>query len=108
MDTQSSKILSRDPAIDLMRVISILVILLHHLPAYGLNVWKILDDALPLHLSFLGHQSRYLGLGSFVFISGYLLHGRNYRMKSLSDVTAFLKKRFVRIYPLYYLASPDA
>ena len=67
----------RDQSIDLMRFVAVIIIvLLHHMPSYYFNIYDLRTFNIPVDLSFLGHLTRYLGLGSFVFISGYLMSAK--------------------------------
>lgn len=44
------------------------------------------------------------GLGLLFFISGYLLYHNHPRMAGRPDIVNFIKKRVLRIYPLYWVA----
>ena len=50
-----------------------------------------------------GWQTTYCVLATFTFISGFF--GANNRISTWQDVGAYYKKRLLRIYPLYALAS---
>ncbi len=80
--------------LDFLRGVSILyIIAVRHLDDYAGQFYNsLLDDALT-----------YSFLGTFVFISGYLLSINN-EIKNTDDIIKFLRKRFIRIYPLYFLA----
>lgn len=45
-----------------------------------------------------------MGLGLFIFISGYLLYYNNPSINSFQDIFSFYKKRLLRIFPLYWVA----
>lgn len=45
-----------------------------------------------------------MGLGLFIFMSGYLLYYNNHSINSLQNVLSFYKKRVLRIFPLYWAA----
>jgi peptidoglycan/LPS O-acetylase OafA/YrhL len=45
-----------------------------------------------------------MGLGLFIFMSGYLLYYNNNSINSFQSVLSFYKKRLLRIYPLYWAA----
>lgn len=45
-----------------------------------------------------------MGLGLFIFMSGYLIYYNNHSINSLENVFDFYKKRLLRIYPLYWAA----
>jgi len=92
---------------DAMRALAIFIILFHHLTTYSFNFYDLNNFGIPLNLSELNQLNRYLGLGLFVFLSGYFI---NIKEKDFLDVTilkSFFYKRFLRIFPLYYLAIPS-
>jgi peptidoglycan/LPS O-acetylase OafA/YrhL len=77
--------------IDTIKVISVMLIIIHH------------GDAFLYHYIF-GNLDPYLGrvgLALFTFVSGYALYKNNVQ---ISSIKAFYKKRLLRIYPLYLLA----
>lgn len=45
-----------------------------------------------------------MGLGLFIFMSGYLLYYNNHSIKSFQSVLSFYRKRLLRIFPLYWAA----
>jgi Predicted acyltransferases len=45
-----------------------------------------------------------MGLGLFIYMSGYLLYYNNYSINSFQSVLSFYKKRLLRIFPLYWAA----
>jgi peptidoglycan/LPS O-acetylase OafA/YrhL len=79
---------------DFLRAIAILyIVVVHHLDDYAGNIYQSkLDDIL-----------RALCLGLFMFISGYLL-SLNAPIHNKGDLWDFMRRRFLRIYPLYVLA----
>jgi peptidoglycan/LPS O-acetylase OafA/YrhL len=81
--------------IDFLRSISIIFIMITHSPAYIHNNYFI--NNLSPYLS-------YLGLGMFVFLSGYLIYYKNPIIRTKSDIIAFYTKRIKRIYILYWIA----
>jgi len=50
-----------------------------------------------------GNYLTIASLSVFFYLSGYLLSIRYY-IRSIDDVCRFIKKRFIRLYPLYFLA----
>lgn len=78
--------------------------ILHHLPEYTFNYYNLNFLGIPLDLSSLNELNRYLGLSLFIFISGYLLNLKKPRFNTIESAKTFLQKRFIRIFPLYYLA----
>jgi len=90
---------------DLMRCVAIFIILFHHLPSYlydAYNIAFIERDIDLLHHFY--ELNRYLGLGLFTFLTGYLLNRKKERFKNPESAFKFLKKKIIRIFPLYYLA----
>lgn len=45
-----------------------------------------------------------MGLGLFIFMSGYLLYYNNHSIQSFQNILSFYKKRVLRIFPLYWAA----
>ena len=89
---------------DLMRAIAIIIILFHHLPDYSFNIYDLNNFGISLDLSAINIINRYLGLGTFIFISGYLININVVKFETFKQIKIFLVKKFVRIFPLYYLA----
>lgn len=82
-------------SLDILRAISIIFILITHSPDYseyqGVQIFS--------------PYFAILGVGSFIFLSGYVnALSRSGKLNSPSDVGAYLKKRFIRVYPLYWIA----
>ena len=79
---------------DFLRLSAILLVVLSHVLYIG-------DSALSsVYLSTLG----IIGVGTFFFISGYLIYLNNDKFESFSDIKKFYLKRVKRIYPLYVVA----
>ncbi len=76
---------------DGMRSMAILLVLFHHLE---------IDQRVPLFADLF----RYLALGIFIFISGYLLASRPGKLDTWLDIKGFILKRALRILPLYIIA----
>ncbi|NHJ26297.1 MAG: hypothetical protein EAX89_17090, partial [Candidatus Lokiarchaeota archaeon] len=95
----------RLPEIDILRIVSILiVVLLIHVPQnYAYNFYMDLDL---YGAFFVNNIGIYVAMGSFVFVSGFgLFLNTNYRkINSREKLLSFLKRRFLRIYPLYWIA----
>lgn len=93
------------PEIDILRIISILiVVLLIHLPlSYAYNFYLDLDQ---YGVFLVNNVGIYSAMGSFVFVSGFglYLNPENRNLNSSKKVITFLKKRFIRIFPLYWIA----
>ncbi len=99
--------LSREklPEIDILRTISIMiVVLMIHIPNnYAYNFYIDLD----VFTGFLFHTLGIsVAMGSFTFISGFglYLQNSNRNINTSDKLITFLKKRFLRIYPLYWIA----
>lgn len=45
-----------------------------------------------------------MGLGLFIFMSGYLIYYNNHSINSFQNVLSFYRKRLLRIFPLYWAA----
>ncbi|MGA7076302.1 MAG: acyltransferase family protein [Halobacteriota archaeon] len=86
--------------LDALRAAAIGLVLLTHLaayvraPAYVRSI-EVINYGFPL--------AQY-GLFLFVFISGFALCHNNVVIRSRKDAIGFLKKRAIRIYPLYWVA----
>lgn len=75
--------------LDVLRGIAVLGVLYHHLLAHT-----------RLSMPFLGHYGRLLGVQLFSLISGYLI----IQSAQTSTVSAYLLRRVLRIFPVYWLA----
>jgi peptidoglycan/LPS O-acetylase OafA/YrhL len=76
--------------LDILRILAILLIIYVHSSDY---IYKISI------LEWLRDGGRYLGLGLFVFLSGF---GLQYSIINKDfDIISFLKKRIIKLYPLY-------
>ncbi|MFX1570889.1 MAG: acyltransferase family protein [Promethearchaeota archaeon] len=102
---EKTKIREKLIEFDILRIISILivVIVIHFPTAYTYPFF--------IHYSpyqgFLFHtMGIHVSMGSFVFVSGFGLYlNKNYRnIKTTEKLFGFLKKRFLRIFPLYWIA----
>ncbi|MHA2248184.1 MAG: acyltransferase family protein [Candidatus Hodarchaeales archaeon] len=99
--------LSREklPEIDILRTISIMiVVLMIHIPNnYAYNFYMDLDVFTGFLLHTLGIP---VAMGSFTFISGFglYLQNSNRNINTSDKLITFLKKRFLRIFPLYWIA----
>ena len=93
------------PEIDILRIISIMiVVLMIHIPNnYAYNYLAELSG----HTGLLTHTlGIYVAMGSLTFISGFglFLHSKNRNINSGERLITFLKRRFLRIFPLYWVA----
>lgn len=82
-------------SLDFMRALAIIFIIITHTAGYLKN-----DSA----IQFFSPYFASFGVGVFIFISGYVLYLNNNSMSSRKDIVIFLKKRVIRIFPLYFLA----
>ena len=93
------------PEIDILRIISILiVVILIHIPlSYAFNFYLLLDQ---FGVFLVNNIGIFVAMGSFVFVSGFglYLNPNNRNLNSSKKLLDFLKKRFVRIFPLYWVA----
>jgi peptidoglycan/LPS O-acetylase OafA/YrhL len=89
---------------DILRAIAIFLILLHHLPQHSFDFHVFHLRGYLFDLTFIYWWESYLGLGLFVFISGYLLSKKNPSLESWRDIEQFILERYVRIFPLYVIA----
>jgi peptidoglycan/LPS O-acetylase OafA/YrhL len=88
--------------LDALRAVAILMILFDfgHLDIYVANptftyIITTITYHFPLSL---------FGLSLFIFISGFVLCHNNTAISNRKDAISFLKKRVIRIYPLYWVA----
>jgi len=93
------------PEIDVLRIVSILiVVLLIHIPlSYAYYFYADLDQ---FGVFLVNNVGIFASMGSFVFVSGFGLYinPNNRIFHSTKKLAAFLKKRFIRIFPLYWIA----
>ncbi len=89
---------------DIARALAIFLILFHHLPQHSFDFHVFYLKGHLLDLTFLYWWESYLGLGLFVFISGYLLNMGNPSFERWRDIKQFMLKRYIRIFPLYIIA----
>ncbi|MFW9785003.1 MAG: acyltransferase family protein [Candidatus Heimdallarchaeota archaeon] len=82
----------------------LIVVLLIHLPlSYAYNFYLDLDQ---YGVFLINNVGIYSAMGSFVFVSGFglYLNPENRNLNSSKKIITFLKKRFIRIFPLYWIA----
>lgn len=89
--------------LDLLRVFGTLIIVLHHLPDYVGNFYDLRYFGLRGNFSYINVVNTYIGLGIFTFISGVALRHAYPRVQR---TVPFLWKRWLRLFPLYWLALP--
>ena len=93
------------PEIDILRIISIsIVVTIIHLPNnYAYNFFMDLDAYTGFFFHTLGID---VALGSFTFLSGFglFLQKNNRGINSIDKLNTFVKKRILRIFPLYWIA----
>ena len=89
----------------MLRIISILIVVfLIHIPlSYAYYFYLDLDQ---FSVFLVNNVGIYVSMGSFVFVSGFglYLNPNNRRINSVKKLTTFLKKRFIRVFPLYWIA----
>jgi len=95
----------RLPELDILRIISILiVVILIHIPNdYAYSYYIGLDPYTTFLFHTLGIK---VAMGSFVFLSGFglYLNKNNRKINTFEKLFKFLKKRILRIFPLYWIA----
>ncbi len=85
-------------AFDFLRALAIIMIIPAHLSNFLFSIYS------KLGLYAFDPYFANMGLGLFIFISGYLLYYNNHSINSLQNLLSFYKKRLLRIYPLYWAA----
>jgi peptidoglycan/LPS O-acetylase OafA/YrhL len=91
-------------SVDVIRIAGLTLVLLHHmmntklLPFYISNISV---DYVP-YLFYLDYGK--LGVWLFIFVSGCSLAASDTSFSSFSDVRSFYQKRFIRIYPAYWVS----
>src|SRR5512133_2664475 len=85
-------------AFDFLRALAIIMIIPAHLSNFLFSTYS------KLMLYAFDPYFANMGLGLFIFMSGYLLYYNNHSINSLENVFDFYKKRLLRIYPLYWAA----
>ncbi|MFX1241937.1 MAG: acyltransferase family protein [Promethearchaeota archaeon] len=93
------------PELDILRIIAILiVVVLIHIP--NNYAYPFAMDYTP-YQGFIFHTlGIYVAMGSLVFVSGFglYLNKNNRSINNTKKLFGFLKKRFLRIFPLYWIA----
>jgi hypothetical protein len=85
-------------AFDFLRALAIVMIIPAHLSNYLFSTYS------KLGLYAFDPYFANMGLGLFIFMSGFLLYYNNYSIRSFEDVFSFYRKRLLRIFPLYWAA----
>jgi peptidoglycan/LPS O-acetylase OafA/YrhL len=86
------------PEIDILKATAIILIVFSHLDNYISNYETIQIDQLGVGFVSLS------GLSIFFFISGFLLSQTDSVIHSKKDIKKFYMKKFIRIFPLYWVA----
>jgi peptidoglycan/LPS O-acetylase OafA/YrhL len=83
------------PEVDVLKATAILLIVFGHI-----------DNNVSFYdlIGFLGYYNGVIGLSIFFFVSGFLLSQTDPVVSSLQDFKKFYRKKFIRIYPLYWVA----
>jgi peptidoglycan/LPS O-acetylase OafA/YrhL len=85
-------------AFDFLRALAIAMIIPAHLSNFLSSTYS------KLALYSVDPYFANMGLGLFIFMSGYLLYYNNHSINSFQSVLSFYKKRLLRIFPLYWVA----
>lgn len=85
-------------AFDFLRALAIIMIIPAHLSSFLFSTYG------KLGLYAFDPFFANMGLGLFIFMSGYLLYYNNHSINSLQNIISFYKKRVLRIFPLYWAA----
>jgi peptidoglycan/LPS O-acetylase OafA/YrhL len=85
-------------AFDFLRALAIAMIIPAHLSNFLSSTYS------KLALYSVDPYFANMGLGLFIFMSGYLLYYNNHSINSFQSVLSFYKKRLLRIFPLYWTA----
>jgi peptidoglycan/LPS O-acetylase OafA/YrhL len=85
-------------AFDFLRALAIAMII----PAHLSNFLSSTYSKLALYAAYPYFAN--MGLGLFIFMSGYLLYYNNHSIHSFQNVLSFYRKRLLRIFPLYWAA----
>ena len=80
---------------DLLKAVALIYII------FGMHMDDYAGDILA---TIVGRTFAIAALGIFFFVSGFTLTRSCGQIENLTDVKIYLKKRFVRIYPLYLFA----
>ncbi len=83
------------PEVDILKATAILLIVFGHIDN-NVSSYDLVGS--------LGYYNGTIGLSIFFFISGFLLSQTDSVITSLRDFKKFYKKKFIRIYPLYWAA----
>lgn len=94
IETMNNKII----AFDFLRALAIAMII----PAHLSNFLSSTYSKLALYAA--DPYFANMGLGLFIFMSGYLLYYNNHSIHSFQNVLTFYRKRLLRIFPLYWAA----
>ncbi|RXA21880.1 acyltransferase [Methanosarcina sp. MSH10X1] len=85
-------------AFDFLRALAIAMIIPAHLSNFLSSTYS------KLALYAVDPYVANMGLGLFIFMSGYLLYYNNHSIDSFQNVLFFYRKRLLRIFPLYWAA----
>lgn len=92
---------SRDASLDILRGVAILLVLMHHMPGFGLDIRNPLDwPALPWA------RVGWTGVDLFFVLSGFLVGGlliREMLTRGRLDAGRFLVRRGLKIWPPYLI-----
>jgi peptidoglycan/LPS O-acetylase OafA/YrhL len=88
--------------LDALRALAIIFIVVHHLIDYAYTYLSLPEVF--YYVDFQIFPFFFFGLALFFFVSGYALYYNNKTFSTKHAVRGFLKRRAIRIYPLYWVA----
>ena len=88
--------------LDALRALAIIFIVVHHLIDYAYTYFSLPESI--YYIDFHLFPVFFFGLALFFFVSGYAIYYNNQTVGTKRAVGGFLKKRAIRIYPLYWIA----
>lgn len=96
--------LEKLPEFDVMRAFAIMIILVHHLADYTFNYYNLKYLGLRIDFSYMNELNRYLGVGTFVYISGSLQAYSYPLLNDFQSIMRFMVRKLIRMMPLYIVA----
>jgi peptidoglycan/LPS O-acetylase OafA/YrhL len=95
-----NSVIKHNKNLDILRGVAALTVVLHHIVSYSNGFDKRYSLDSWLHYNFPAH----LAVLVFFILSGYVIRINTRPMQTGADIRTYLKKRLVRIYPIYLIA----